>query len=135
MMISIKVEENYDNLFRYLPIYFPLGVLIGLTFLLEILSIVSVDLVNFQASLSIFDFSELVTLVQYATTIQALALPLYVYLFHHFFLASFILLVAMISAIVLTMSRGTPAKAQEIYVQNLRGSKILLGQLGTSKSS
>ena len=54
------------------------------------------------------------------TNIEALGQVLYTYYFCFFFLASLILLVAMIGAIVLTMHKGVYVKRQEIYVQNTR---------------
>ena len=45
---------------------------------------------------------------------------IYTYYFYYFIMASLILLVAMIGAIVLTMHKGIDVKRQEIFEQNTR---------------
>lgn len=144
MMINIKVEEIYDNILRDRASYLPLGILIGATFLAQTVTLLATDLTIFAASdtsaltgigiaagafqdldlLRVDEFSDFPELLGRTTTVQALAQPLYIYFFPCFVIAGLILLVAMVSAIVLTMSREVPARSQEIYVQNLRGSKI-----------
>lgn len=54
------------------------------------------------------------------TNIEALGFILYTYFFYFFIMASLILLVAMIGAIVLTMHKGLNIKRQEIFEQNSR---------------
>jgi NADH-quinone oxidoreductase subunit J len=137
MMINIKVEEIYDNILRDRASYLPLSILIGATFLAQTITLLSTDLTIFTPFnsvaagtfqnldlLRVDEFSDFPELLERTTTVQALAQPLYIYFFPCFVIAGLILLVAMVSAIVLTMSREVPARSQEIYVQNLRGSKI-----------
>jgi hypothetical protein len=72
-----------------------------------------------------------------STNIQAVGHVLYTYYFYFFLVASLILLVAMVGAIVLTMHKGVRVKRQEIYEQNNREfsqtiQKIRPGRLSTS---
>jgi len=60
------------------------------------------------------------TKVHQSTNIEAIGQVLYTYYFYFFILASLILLVAMIGAIVLTMQKGVHVRKQEIYEQNNR---------------
>jgi NADH-ubiquinone oxidoreductase chain 6 len=62
-----------------------------------------------------------------ATTIEALGQVVYTYYMYFFIVASLILLIAMIGAIVLTMHKGVYVKRQEVFEQNTRDfSKTLL---------
>ena len=54
------------------------------------------------------------------SNIEAIGLYIYTYYFVFFLLASLILLVAMIGAIVLTMSKGVSIKRQKVFQQNTR---------------
>lgn len=124
MMLNIKLAEINEKRLRYLPI----GGLLGLLFLFEILLIVDNDLIpllfydNFQAfaeyrELNFVDWSNTIHTV---TNIQAIGNILYTYYFYYFLLSSVILLVAMIGAIVLTMQKGIRIKRQEVFLQNTR---------------
>lgn len=70
--------------------------------------------------------TELAPYIQWAlqmdqvTNIQALGQVIYTYYFAYFILASFILLVAMIGAIVLTMHKSITVRRQEVFEQNTR---------------
>ena len=124
MMLNIKIAEINEQRLRYLPV----GGVLGLLFLFEILLIVDNDLIplliyesgqvlsTFQA-LSFVNWSEN---VQAITNIQALGNLVYTYYFYFFLLASIILLVAMIGAIVLTMQKGLRIKRQQVFLQNTR---------------
>lgn len=57
---------------------------------------------------------------QSKTNIEALGQIIYTYYSFYFILASLILLVAMIGAIVLTMHKGIAVKRQEVFEQNTR---------------
>ena len=122
MMLNIKLAEINEKRLRYLPI----GGLLGLLFLFEILLIVDNDLIpllfydNLQAfaeyrELNFIDWSNTIHTV---TNIQAIGNILYTYYFYYFLLSSIILLVAMIGAIVLTMQKGIRIKRQEVFLQN-----------------
>ena len=124
MMLNIKLAEINEKRLRYLPI----GGLLGLLFLFEILLIVDNDLIpllfydNIQAfaeyrELNFIDWSNTIHTV---TNIQAIGNILYTYYFYYFLLSSIILLVAMIGAIVLTMQKGIRIKRQQVFLQNTR---------------
>jgi NADH:ubiquinone oxidoreductase subunit 6 (subunit J) len=65
-------------------------------------------------------FTEWGSLLQPLTNISALGQVIYTYYFYYFLVASLILLVAMIGAIVLTMHKGVHIRRQEVFEQNAR---------------
>jgi len=123
MMLNIKIAEINEKRLRYLPI----GGVLGLLFLFEVLLIVDNDLIplllyntesflEFQNS-SFVNWSEN---LQTVTNIHAIGNLVYTYYFYFFLLSSLILLVAMIGAIVLTMQKGIRIKRQQVFLQNTR---------------
>ena len=152
MMLNIKLSEINENVLRYLPI----GGLIGVIFVYEILTVLNSDLipivkVNMASSdfffayipyyfYSLFaskmdqapeiemesfniysvDFIQWPLKVATSSNIEALGQLIYTYYFYYFILASFILLIAMIGAITLTMHKGIHVKRQQIFEQNIR---------------
>nr|YP_010470434.1 NADH dehydrogenase subunit 6 [Tetraselmis marina]UVF37922.1 NADH dehydrogenase subunit 6 [Tetraselmis marina] len=114
MMLNIKLAEINEQKLRYLPI----GGLIGLLFLFEMFVIIDNDVCFYDWGR--LPFVEWSSLVNNSTNIEAVGQLVYTYFFHDFLLASVILLVAMIGAIVLTMHRGANIKAQYIFEQNTR---------------
>lgn len=114
MMLDIRLAEIQENALRYLPI----GALISLIFFLEVFVILDKDLVpllGHQQTAEIYVWTE-----QSFSTIQALGQVLYTTYVYYFLVASLILLVAMIGAIVVTMQKGVAVKKQEVYEQNVR---------------
>lgn len=124
MMLNIKLAEINEKKLRYLPI----GGLLGLLFLFEVFLIVDNDLIPLLITknpevfhtLSDIDFIEWSTMLQTVTNIEAVGQCMYTYYFYFFLLASLILLVAMIGAIVLTMHKGVHIKRQKVFEQNTR---------------
>ena len=124
MMLNIKLAEINEKRLRYLPI----GGVLGILFLVEVLLLVDNDLIpllfydNMQAILEFknLNFIDWSTTIQTSTNIQAIGNLLYTYYFYFFLVASLILLVAMIGAIVLTMQKGIPIKRQQVFLQNTR---------------
>lgn len=124
MMLNIKLAEINEKKLRYLPI----GGLLGLLFLFEVFLIVDNDLIPLIVSkdpqllknLSSIDFVEWSTLINNVTNIEAIGQCMYTFYFYFFLLASLILLVAMIGAIVLTMHKGVHIKRQKVFEQNNR---------------
>jgi len=123
MMLNIKIAEINEKRLRYLPI----GGVLGLLFLFEVLLIVDNDLIplllyntesflEFQNS-SFVNWSEN---LQTVTNIHAIGNLVYTYYFYFFLLSSLILLVAIIGAIVLTMQKGIRIKRQQVFLQNTR---------------
>ena len=164
MMLNIKLSEVNENILRYLPI----GGLIGILFLFEILIVVDNDFIpvlsteSFPSSISsievflykirgifstspadyskdllnllsiaspplgtqswspLYEYIEWTTKIESITNIEALGQLIYTYYFYYFIVSSFILLIAMIGAIVLTMHKGVFVRRQEVYEQNTR---------------
>lgn len=142
MMLNIKLAEINENTLRYLPI----GGLIGIIFLLEIFLIVDSDLIpilhfssqisSLPSFLSFFHgFADLTTqtikqtdafytqwpgLLHSVSNIESIGQLIYTYHFYYFIMASLVLLVAMIGAIVLTMHKGVDVRRQEVFEQNTR---------------
>lgn len=123
MMLNIKIAEINEKRLRYLPI----GGVLGLLFLFEILLIVDNDLIPLLLyntehflefkNLSFVNWSEN---LQTVTNIQAIGNLVYTYYFYFFLMSSIILLIAMIGAIVLTMQKGIGIKRQQVFLQNTR---------------
>ena len=127
MMLNIKLAEINEKKLRYLPI----GGLLGILFLFEMFLIVDNDLIpllsnsqvtNNQTITQIYtlDFTDWGTILETVTNINAVGQLIYTYYFYFFLIASLILLVAMIGAIVLTMHKGVHVKRQEVFEQNTR---------------
>ena len=124
MMLNIKIAEINEKKLRYLPI----GGLLGLLFLFEVLLIVDNDLIpliildnteKIQKYQEVF-FTNWMSKMETLTNIQAVGNIIYTYYFYFFLMASIILLVAMIGAIVLTMQKGVRIKRQQVFLQNTR---------------
>lgn len=124
MMLNIKLAEINEKRLRYLPI----GGFLGILFLLEIFVIVDNDLIPLlhdpsvttgMTNLSLV-FTQWAVIKESANNISALGSIIYTYYFYFFCMASLILLVAMIGAIVLTMHKGVTHKRQQVFQQNTR---------------
>ena len=124
MMLNIKLAEINEKRLRYLPI----GGFLGVLFLLEIFVIVDNDLIPLlhdpsvttgMTNLSLV-FTQWAVIKESANNISALGGIIYTYYFYFFCMASLILLVAMIGAIVLTMHKGVTHKRQQVFQQNTR---------------
>jgi NADH-ubiquinone oxidoreductase chain 6 len=114
MMLNIKIAEVHENVLRYLPV----GGVIGIIFLLEIILIVDNDLLPLLPSSPIVTYTVYASQIQSWSNIESIGNLLYTTYFIYFLLASIILLVAMIGAIVLTMHKTTQVKRQDVYQQN-----------------
>lgn len=115
MMLNIKIIELSENLFLYLPI----GAFIALIFLFEIFLVIDTDLmpVFSKRAGDLINFVDWSSKVTYTSNIAQLGNIMYTYYFYLFLVASMILLVAMIGAIMLTLHRNKTVKRQEIYKQ------------------
>jgi len=136
MMLNIKLAEIDEKRSRYLPI----GGLIGVFFLFEIFLIVDNDCIprlpttkqythiyndwlHFFGPTShnnTFFYTDWSSLLERYTNIESIGESMYTYYSYRFLMASLILLVAMIGAIVLTMHKGVHVKRQEVFEQNMR---------------
>jgi len=125
MMLNVRITELNESVLRYLPI----GGLILIIFLFEILSVINGDLVPFFSSNLFFFENDNFILneslntvfwtnqVNPTTNIEALGEVLYTYYVYCFIIASLVLLVSMIGAILLTMRKRTNVRKQEIFDQ------------------
>ena len=119
MMLNIKLAEINEKRLRYLPI----GGLLGVLFLLEIFLIVDNDLIpmlDLNSPAGSIVFTPWALMKDSLNNISALGSIIYTYYFYYFCMASLILLVAMIGAIVLTMHKGVTHKRQQVFQQNSR---------------
>jgi NADH:ubiquinone oxidoreductase subunit 6 (subunit J) len=80
-----------------------------------------------------FFFTQWSNLVDASSNIESIGLLIYTYYFYFFLVASLILLVSMIGAIVLTMHRGVEVKRQEIFEQNTREFSKTIQKLEVNK--
>ncbi len=124
MMLNVKLAEINEKRLRYLPI----GGLLAFLFLLEIFLIVDNDLIPLLGDVTVLmhqdacpsPFMQYSQIVETYSNIEAIGLLIYTYYFLFFLLASIILLVAMIGAIVLTMHKSVSIKRQQVFQQNTR---------------
>ena len=112
MMLNVKISEVEDEVLQYLPV----GGTIGLIFLFLIFFIIEGDFVSFngQANSIYLDWFQQVDVV---SNIETLGQVLYTDYLVYFLLAGVILLIAMVGAIVLTMSTRTSLRRQLIFQQ------------------
>jgi NADH-quinone oxidoreductase subunit J len=125
MMLNIRVTELKESLVRYIPI----GGLVLIIFFIEILSVINGDLVPFFSGSSLNLDSQFILLqkdlnlivwsnnISPTTNIEAIGELLYTYYFYCFLMASLILLVAMIGAILLTMRKQFNVRRQDVFDQ------------------
>jgi len=115
MMLNIKLTELTENTLQY----FPIGGIVGLIFLMEVSLIVDNDLTPSLFSSSILPDSPVIwsTDISETTNMETIGLLIYTTYFYYFLIASLVLLVAMIGAIVLTISKRAGVQKQDIFEQ------------------
>jgi len=113
MMLNIKTVELTYSVLSYLPLGGLIAVLIALQ-----LSIVIYQ--NFPVVLGNYVYLIWVDFLNSFSNIEVLGNLIYTYYFDLFLLCGMILLVAMIGAIVLTLSHRTGVKRQNIFEQVVR---------------
>ncbi|MCZ2328223.1 NADH-quinone oxidoreductase subunit J [Bartonella sp. F02] len=113
MMLDVDFAELKSGALRYAPI----GALIGLIVIIELIAVFFSS--RFSTSAKIHITQPMPDLVQRTNT-QALGDILYTNYVFHFQIAGIILLVAMIGAIVLTLRHKSGVKRQSIAVQVAR---------------
>lgn len=120
MMLNINLAEMQERRLRYLPV----GGILGVLFILEGLVIVDVDLVPLLSYsgdvLRTVHWTDWTDYVVHVSNMHTMGRLLYTYYGVYFLMASLILLVAMVGAIVLTQSRRAGARRQSVYLQNTR---------------
>jgi len=110
MMLNIKLVELVDNTTRYVPI----GFIIGVVLLTQLWIIVEKEIPNNWAGINQIDF---VHALSKKTNIESLGEVLYTEYYIYFIISSLVLLVAMVGAIILTLSHEEEVKRQDIFSQ------------------
>nr|AGE93592.1 NADH dehydrogenase subunit 6 [Capsaspora owczarzaki] len=115
MMLNIKLVELNQNLTRYLPI----GLLIGIALLIELIIALQLPLNNVTLSSNTNGLIEWMSQVisTPSTGINTLGNVLYTHYYQWFLISGLILLVAMVGAIVLTLNQRIGIKRQNLYSQ------------------
>ena len=117
MMLDVDFLELREGFIEYLPV----GLVIGGIFLFELLLTVGFWVINPGVSKTIT-----AAIPTNVSNTEALGLVLYTKYIHYFQLASMVLLVAMIGAIVLTLRHKAKVKRQDINVQNARTPELAM---------
>nr|ADW83096.1 NADH dehydrogenase subunit 6 [Diacronema lutheri]QHD45370.1 NADH dehydrogenase subunit 6 [Pavlova sp. NIVA-4/92] len=126
MMLNVKLNEASDNSVSYLP----LGLVLGVLFLLEVSLIITGDLLPFSGGFlyrseisqnlfagSPFSHLHLESVVAVPNNMQLIGSVVYTDLFFPFILAGLLLLLSMIGAIVLSLMKTSSALKQDIFKQ------------------
>ena len=113
MMLDVDFAELRQGFLQNLPV----GVLIGVVFLLELVAVISSYVVDPGLIRSPGTAAPAATAI---TNTEAIGLVLYTRYFYFFQAAGLILLVAMVGAIVLTLRERLGIKRQDISKQNAR---------------
>jgi NADH:ubiquinone oxidoreductase subunit 6 (subunit J) len=128
MMLNIKLAELHESYYNFLP----LSIFLGLFFIFEFLCVFQYDLsfINAFHGSSVYflsdflncfstnlHFNDMLSLFSNIKTISTAMFTDYLYCF---LLSGFVLLLAMVSAIVLTLQKNFVSKTQNIYEQILR---------------
>jgi NADH-quinone oxidoreductase subunit J len=111
MMLDVDFAELRQGFLEYLPV----GLLIGVIFLAELLLVAGGWVLNPSLSKSV-----VAPIPSNVSNIEALGLVLYTRYVYYFQLAGAVLLVAMIGAIVLTLRHKPSVRRQSIPEQNAR---------------
>ncbi len=117
MMLNIKAVETLDNTSRYLPI----GMFLGLILLWQLYIVFNNEINainlgvngNLNTDNNYFEYY----CINRINDIKQLGFLLYTEYFVYFFVGGLILLVAMVGAIVLTMTHETSVKRQDLFRQ------------------
>jgi NADH-quinone oxidoreductase subunit J len=117
MMLNIRMVELQENLVRFLP----LGGIMGLIFLFELLSVLGGS-IKFYDKLddSAYYYVSWLDALLKSSNIESLGIVLYTYYYHLFLISGLILFVAMVGAIILTMLHKVNVKRQHIIDQLAR---------------
>jgi NADH-quinone oxidoreductase subunit J len=113
MMLDVDFAELREGFLQYLPI----GALVGLIFLVELLLVVGAWVSGPGVAAAI---QSPIPAASQMTNTEAIGRVLYTTYVHYFQLAGIVLLVAMIGAIVLTLHHRPDAKRQNVAAQNAR---------------
>jgi NADH-quinone oxidoreductase subunit J len=112
MMLDVDFAELRQGFLQYLPV----GALVGIIFLVELVLVVG----TWAANPAVLKTANAAAAGQHVTNTEAIGLVLYTTYIHYFQLAGIVLLVAMIGAIVLTLRHKPQVKRQDIAEQVAR---------------
>lgn len=116
MMLDIKITDLNKNFLKY----FPIGSFLGFAFLVEILLILTEILEKNPYSFESNLYISWINKIDYLTNIETLGQVIYTSLFPYFLIAGIILLVAMLGAVVLTLTFSKSYQNQSISKQTSR---------------
>jgi len=117
MLLNIKNIDLTDKFFNY----FPVGIAIAILFLVEIYLYIYLGLFTQKSDLKMsFVYIDFINKIDSLTDIEIIAQLLYEEYFLVFIIASILLLIAMIGAIVLTLRVSIKVKKQKINLQVYR---------------
>lgn len=119
MMLDIKITKSEKDFLVYLP----MGSFLGVIFFLEVFLTLQENFVSFLPMASREIYTNWLISIDSLSNIEVLGQLLYTYYFFYFLVAGIILLVAMVGAIVLTLSFTQKAKHQFVFKQILREKK------------
>jgi NADH-quinone oxidoreductase subunit J len=122
-LINIKIVELLDNSTRYLPIGFFIGFILLLELYIYIDSYSSISNLNLQLNNISYTFTNIVNF----TNLELLGQILYTEYWINLIIASLILLVAMIGAILLTLSHEATVKRQDIFTRINKKYSLTMG--------
>lgn len=111
MMLNIRYVELNESIIRYLPI----AGIVGLIFIIEIVYLINKALIS--GAYSANELTNWIDMLDGVVNMVALGNVLYTYYVYYFIIAGFILLVAMIGSIVLTLHHHSKVRRQEVYKQ------------------
>jgi len=120
MMLDIKIGDN-SSLGVF--VYFPLGFFLTLAFLIEITKplIEAVTSSTFSPAIkNSYEYTDWFNSIDYITNLESIGQILYTYYFVYFLVAGFILFIAMLGALMLTLTLNKVVKKQLVYKQLAR---------------
>lgn len=115
MMLNIKIVVSNLNLLHYIPI----GGIITIIFLLEMIICFNNDFISIfnLNNINDFDFIQWTNELKHMTNIESIGILIYTHYYDLFIISGFILLLAMNGAIVLTLHINDNIKRQQIFFQ------------------
>jgi NADH:ubiquinone oxidoreductase subunit 6 (subunit J) len=127
MMLNIKIAEMLETNYNVVPF----GIILGVLFIYQLLFLLrfefdAIENLNKTSAIFLNDFSnasmlkfEFLNLAYSFSNVKMLGLTLFSDFLFHFLIAGLILLLAMLSAIVLTLQKNFISKTQNVYNQIL----------------
>ena len=120
MMLDVDFAEMREGFLQYMPI----GALVGLILVAELILVLSANALEFRPiAAAVEPIPSVLTAsenVQPVSNIEAIGALLYTKYVFYFQLAGMVLLVAMVDAIVLTLSRRADVRRQDVAAQVAR---------------